>query len=286
MQRGLDSMKKNILLPGAAIAAGAVGFALRKWELATAFEPDTGLAISGAPAAYVLAAWSALVVIALIFLCRGEKESLPYDQAFRAEGCSAYITASVLSGFLLLIGAGVEVMTYPVLIQTARAESGSGFSRLALVLPLLRILLCILGFLCVLLISANLYRGRGKGKEHLPLLGLCVLFCVWLISDYQSRAVDPVVLDYVYEIFAICASLLGLYEMATYSFQTGKPRRTIVLMLLGAYFSLVTLADRHSFADMTRYGFAILFLTAHAALLLGEHHAGEVPAETEAEPHA
>ena len=43
-------MKKEILLPALAAAGGAAGFALRRWELATAFEPDTGLPIAGMPA--------------------------------------------------------------------------------------------------------------------------------------------------------------------------------------------------------------------------------------------
>ena len=43
-------MRKEILLPAVAAAGGVVGFAFRRWELATAFEADTGLPIDGAPA--------------------------------------------------------------------------------------------------------------------------------------------------------------------------------------------------------------------------------------------
>ena len=38
-------MRKEIVLPAATVAVGAAGFLLRRWELATAFEPDTGLHI-------------------------------------------------------------------------------------------------------------------------------------------------------------------------------------------------------------------------------------------------
>ena len=47
------------------------------------------------------------------------------------------------------------------------------------------------------------------------------------------------------------------------------------------YFSLVTLADAHSLADIFRYGFVVLFLTAHAALLLQEHPPAPEPEEAE-----
>ena len=39
-------MRKDILLPGVAVAGGAAGFLLRRWELSTAFEPDTGLPVA------------------------------------------------------------------------------------------------------------------------------------------------------------------------------------------------------------------------------------------------
>ena len=39
----LTHMRKEIVLPVVAAAMGAAGFALRKWELASAFEADTGL---------------------------------------------------------------------------------------------------------------------------------------------------------------------------------------------------------------------------------------------------
>jgi len=286
--KGADLMKKKYLMPGFAVLSGVVGLLLRRWELKTAFEPDTGLPLSGMASTYALMAWSVLVVLVLIALSLREKGAWSYDVAFCAQGDTVYAVAGVLSGFLLLLSAGTELVTYPITYQTIlnTTEDGSPI-WLPLILPLLRIALCLLGFLCVLLIVRNLYGAKGQGREHLPLLGLCALFCVWLISDYQLRSADPVVQDYIYEVFAISTSLLGLYEIATWSFQTGHMRRTLVLSLLGTYFSLVTLADRHSLAELCRCGFAILFLTAHAALLLGEHPAGEMPpAETEAEPYA
>ena len=68
---------------------------------------------------------------------------------------------------------------------------------------------------------------------------------MWLIAAYQVRAGDPVRLDYVYELFAIIASLLGLYFHASFSFEQGPALLACLFSLLGVYFSLVTLADGH-----------------------------------------
>ena len=148
---------------------------------------------------------------------------------------------------------------------------------------LFRSALCFGGFLCTLLWLRALKRGEDKGKESLALLELCFFFCVWLVSDYQARAVDPVVFDYVYEIFAIVFGLLGIYQITGYSFQEGKPRRSVFFCLMGAYFALVTLADRHSLTETLRYGFLVLFLTAHAWMILNTQPAGKRLAKTEAE---
>ena len=150
-------------------------------------------------------------------------------------------------------------------------------------IPPLRVALCLGGCPCVLLWVRQLSReGEGR-RENLALLELCLLFCFWLISDYQVRAADPVVMDYAYEVFAIAASVMAFYYLAGYSFQTGKPRRTLAACLLAAYFSLVTLADGHELTDTLRFGFVILFMVAHAALILSKPNEIEPKALAEEE---
>ena len=64
-------MRKELVLPVTAIAGGAIGFFLRRLELATAFEPDTGLPIQGMPVTWALIALSAAVAVVLLLLCLG-----------------------------------------------------------------------------------------------------------------------------------------------------------------------------------------------------------------------
>ena len=270
-------MRKKILPPILAILWGGVGLALRKWQLASGFEPDTGLPIPGAPAAIALLVWSVLLIPVLILLCRDLGPARPSTQALDARGNSLFLTAVVTGAFLLLVSAGAEAVT---LSATYRASlsllaDGETLGWTAAAMPPLRILLCAAGFPCALAWGQRLARQSEKTRENLVLLELCLLFCVWLISDYQIRAADPVTEDYMYAIFAIVCGLLGLYYIAGWSFQTGKLRRTVVFCLLGPYFSMVTLADSHSLAEITRYAFVILFLTAHAVLFLNPPPEGE-----------
>ena len=80
-------MRKEVLAPLAALVLGAGGFALRKWELATAFEADTGLPIDGAPATMALIVLSVVMAVVLALLCRGKYPAFTgYDQAFQAKG--------------------------------------------------------------------------------------------------------------------------------------------------------------------------------------------------------
>lgn len=288
-------MRKKIPLT-LALLGGAAGFAARKWQLSVGFEPDTHLPIPGAPSAMVPAVLAVLVAAAVLVLIFPNKDRQPASTAFSAAQDNAvYLTAVVLAGFLLLVSAGFEVFSFSEFYGAGSFDESNRVTRIAsMVLPPLRVLFCVVGLPCAVLWGRTLYRGEAP-EEKVSLLGLCFLFCLWLITAYQTRAADPVIMDYVYEVLSIVCSLLGLYCIAGYSFQTGKPRRTVFFCLMGAFFSLVTLADGHTYAEMARLGFAVLFLSAHAALILHqpaaaaavtEDETGAAPgAETEAEDH-
>ncbi len=283
-------MEKKFLPPILALLGGAAGFALRKWQLASGFEADTGLAIPGAPAAMVLMAFSALILLLLLLLCRGEESSLDWETAFAAGRQNALAaTALVLSAMLLLASGGVEIVARSV-NGLFSFEGETAFLRAtALVLSTLRIVLGIGALPCVFFWTRALLRGEG-GRECLSTLEPCLLYCIWLISAYQTRSADPMVQDYLYEVLAIVASLLGLYYIAGHSFGCGKPRRALFFCLAGTYFCLVTLADVHPLADALRFLFAVLYLTAHAALILNhppvERQQLPAEAETEADENA
>ena len=267
-------MRKEIVLPSLAVGGGIVGLLLRRWELATAFEADTGLVTPNMPSTWALIIWSALLAAAFILLCRGKHRSFAggYDAAFAAKGNTVYVTAMVLGGFLLLASAVLNYMGIPAAYAEAVAAVRAGNAQTT---PLFAVLprailgaLAAVSFFCVLSTGRNNYRGEGKGKFSFPLLAPAYMGCIWLIAAYQVRAGDPVRQDYIYELFAIISSLLGLYFMAGFSFERAKVFRSSLFSLLGVYFSLVTLADGHELYVVLLYGFCILSLTANVTALL------------------
>lgn len=267
-------MRKEIVLPSLAVGGGIVGLLLRRWELATAFEADTGLVTPNMPSTWALIIWSALLAAAFILLCRGKHRSFAggYDAAFAAKGNTVYITAMVLAAFLLLASAVLNYMGIPAAYAEAVAAARAGNAQGT---PLFNVLprailgaLAAASFFCVLSTGRNNYRGEGKGKFSFPLLAPAYMGCIWLIAAYQVRAGDPVRQDYIYELFAIISSLLGLYFMAGFSFERAKEFRSSLFSLLGVYFSLVTLADGHELYVVLLYGFCILSLTANVTALL------------------
>lgn len=267
-------MRKEIVLPSLAVGGGIVGLLLRRWELATAFEADTGLVTPNMPSTWALIIWSAVLAVVFILLCRGKHRPFAggYDAAFAAKGNTVYVTAMVLGGFLLLASAVLNYMGIPAAYAEAVAAVRAGNAQGT---PLFNVLprailgaLAAVSFFCVLSTGRNNYRGEGKGKFSFSLLAPAYMGCIWLIAAYQVRAGDPVRQDYIYELFAIIASLLGLYFMAGFSFERAKVFRSSLFSLLGVYFSLVTLADGHELYVVLLYGFCILSLTANVTALL------------------
>lgn len=262
-------MRKSVVLPILAFVGGAGGFLLRRWELASAFEPDTGLPIPGAPAAWALIALSVAMLAVFMGLCRGKHNPFPkgYDGAFAAKGNTLYISAMVLSAALLLVSGVLELMGLSQAYATASMTQG--INPMLSTLPKALLAVLTLGCVfCVLSVGKNGYRGEGKGKFKAALLMPAYMACLWLISAYQTRAGDPVRQDYIYELLAIIAALLGFYFTAGFSFEKkGKVFFAALFSLMGVYLSLTTLADAHDLPTLLLYAFSILYLTAQVTAL-------------------
>ncbi len=261
-------MRKDYILPGLTLAGGAAGFALRRLELQTAFEPLTGLPVPAA-ATWALIAFSLLIAGALLLLCAGVHSLFPggYDEAFRLPGTLS-LTLVISSGFLLGAGGILKLVRLP----DALREHAPYYGRIRLALSalpqLLLTVLCVGAAACVVLTAGRVYRGEAGGARSVMLLLPPYFGCAWLISAYQAKAADPVLLHYIYELLAISAVLLALYFISGFSFEKAKVKRTLYFSLLGVYLSCVTLADSRDLGTLLLFAFAILYLTTYAAALL------------------
>lgn len=284
-------MRKEFLLPALALGGGLAGLALRLWELSSAFEADTGLPVAGALATLVLAGFSAAVLLALVLLCRGTGRGFQgsYDEAFQAAGSTPYLTVMVAAAFLMA-GSGVLLLAQAggVLSESLAASAGAGLGLSGLFQLLLSVgrelLLAILALASaasLFLLGKNNYKGEGKGERSGCLLTPAYTACVWLIVSYLDHSGDPIVLDYVYQLFAVVAAVLGSYFLAGFGYQRPKGFPAAFFSLAAMYFCLVTLADRHTPAELLLYvGYFLYFagsvhvLLAHLARPLGPRMPG------------
>lgn len=284
-------MRKEFLLPALALGGGLAGLALRLWELSSAFEADTGLPVAGAPATLVLAGFSAAVLLALVLLCRGTGRGFQgsYDEAFQAAGSTPYLTVMVAAAFLMA-GSGVLLLAQAggVLSESLAASAGAGLGLSGLFQLLLSVgrelLLAILALASaasLFLLGKNNYKGEGKGERSGCLLTPAYTACVWLIVSYLDHSGDPIVLDYVYQLFTVVAAVLGSYFLAGFGYQRPKGFPAAFFSLAAMYFCLVTLADRHTPAELLLYvGYFLYFagsvhvLLAHLARPLGPRMPG------------
>lgn len=246
-------MLHMILLPLLAIIGGAAGFFLRRWELSTAFNEE-GLP-TGAPATYTLILLCVvLAAIFFLFCLRYKDKPAPSGEAFFCPGNRAYLVFCLIAAALLPAAAVVGLVT----------------ELNALSANLLRVLfwiLCIPSGVCIALSGVRNFRARS-GQYSLALLLPAFICCFWLVVTCQRCAADPVVLNYVYELFAIICTLLSVYFTASLSFVRTKVWPCILFSLLGLFFSIVTSADRHDAASVILLVFAALYQLIHVTVLL------------------
>ena len=262
-------MRKELVLPVTAIVGGAIGFFLRRLELATAFEPDTGLPIEGMPVTWALIALSAAVAVVLLLLCLGVGKGFEggYDQAFRARDAAPYMMGMTAGAFLTAAAGVLLLLKLPGLYAEASLET-SGFPMFSLVPMVLLSVLCLASAWSMLMLGKNNYRGEEKGKYSAWLLIPAYTCCMWLIVSYQEHSGDPIILDYVYQLFSVIAAVLGCYFLSGFGFGRSRPAAAAFFSAEAMYFALVTLADTHEPAFLLLYaGYFFYFAASTVALL-------------------
>ncbi len=245
-------MKKVYLLPAVSLLGGCAGFALRRVQLRTAFEPGSGLPISGAPATLSLLALALLVAAALAALAwRKGSLPMPYEHAFSGGGVS-YLLLAAAGAALTALGAGLTALDW---------RQGGGL------LPLAFVCATLLAAACMALIAGRNHRARWRGQGSVILLAPPFAACLWLMLSYQGWAKDPVISDYVFALFAIMSAMLTYYYMAAYSF--GQPRETLTLLFghLCVFFCIISMADAMALPLRCLFSGAGLFILAQVALL-------------------
>ena len=257
-------MKKSITLPLLAVIAGIGGFALRRWQLATAYNPSTELFQPNAPATMALIAFTAAVVLLFLTLLRRETAPSDYPSAF-STGHSLPLTLGVSGAILLLASFFLCVRGSLSLIEAWDASPMHN----ALPVPLMiTAVMCIPAALATLALAKMNYRG-GHNRYHGILAALPAYASLpWLITLYQENSRQPDTLDYVFTILAAICTVMALYRACAFAYGRARPRMCLFLSLMAVFFNLTSLADGPTFhAVMITLSFTLILLSNSISLL-------------------
>lgn len=262
-------MKKNIALPVLALAGGVAGFFLRRWQLDSAYRPDTGLFVHGTPATCALLGLTALLAALFLVLLREKREGLDdFLPAFGSPGAGQMTLFA--AAWILLLAAGIFGMADG--FQTLRLWRASP-EAYQLSLPVSQLLtggLCVLAGLGVLSMGRMAYRGIlvDSGCFLSPFPALAAL--VWLFSTHLKHGTEPVLMKYAFTLFAALLFTLAHYYAAGFLYGRPRPRLTVFCALMGTAVGIVSLADRPDrFTAIATAAFALSALALARALLGG-----------------
>lgn len=247
-------MLKKYLLLLVAVLGGAGGLVLRRMQLEKAFEPDTGLPIPGAPATWMIALFS-LVVLALLFalsLMAGRRDTHPVVVPEKKKTPLLALLCFTASAALALAAAILDFRAWQVYSALPLSET-----RLSIMLLLFASLTVLSGAAIFLI---GLQHHRGKTLVHSALLLLPAYGnCLWLLYSYQRWVSDPIIGDYIFALFAIMSGMLAHYFIAAHSFQ--KPRGAALLLFtsIAIFTSFISLSYGGRMADTFLFAAQILY---------------------------
>ena len=241
------------------LTAAVAAAALRRWQLASAFEGPSGLPISGAPASVTLAC--VLVMAAAWFLILAVHQPLSHrpkapgqahrwDLIFLDAGDPVYPILVVLAAFLALGAAPFLLRTglaqwqeyqkvRELLAQGIDAQLPTNNGMLAMATAAG----ALLSFLGLLQMGRDgLHPGRrGKGGFSAALPGTAG--CVWLMESFRGHAANPVQWDYAPLLLAIVCGMLFYMDFAGMSTSAARPRRLLWMAAIVSALAEHTLAD-------------------------------------------
>ena len=252
-----------------ALSAALIAALLRWWQLRSAFEPDTGLAVPLAQASVILAcvlvmaaAWFVILALYQPVVKRPFHlgQAHRWDQVFLDAGDPVYPLLVVSAAFLALAAAPVLLPAGFRLWRTYRAAMAAIAQGLSVQAPSNNGVLVIataagavLAFLGLLQMGRDgLHPGqRGKGGFSAALPGIAG--CIWLMESFRGHAANPVLWDYAPLLLAITCGMLFYMDFAGMSAGAARPRRLLWMAAMTLVLSgpaMVSAAASGSLGDL------------------------------------
>lgn len=262
-------MRRDIFLPVLAVAGGVAGFFLRRWQLASAYDPETELFVHSAPATRALLGLTALLALAFLLAVLKKKEGL--DDFLPAFGSpsTGQMTIFAAAG-LLMMAAGMAGLFSGLQAIQLWQLAPEEYQLSTLATRLLAAALCLPAGNAVLLMGRMAYRGElDKLACFLsPFPALAAL--VWLFSTHLEHGTEPVLMKYALGLFAALLLTLAHYCVAGFLYGKPRPRGTLFFALTGVALGITALADGPDlFAAVATAAFSLSALGFARALLAG-----------------
>ncbi|MEG1999771.1 MAG: hypothetical protein RR053_00055 [Evtepia sp.] len=247
-------VKKHFYLPILAFLGSVGGLALRKWQLASAFDPISGLPIGGRPASAAMLIFSVFFCgILLWFSIRKEVVTDELQETQKVQPIPTkrpmLVQMSMMaSAFLTLIGAFVMIRRF-----------------LTKELSPLWLLVGILFVLSAFSVVLRLFKPEtGRNALLIP----AFTTCIWLMASYQAWAQSPSESEYVFTLLAVVFAMLAHYYLASLSFDRPHTGPASFFCLASVYCALVCLADGQNLETLLLMLSLVLYFIPSVFLLL------------------
>lgn len=236
-----------------AAAAALIAAALRRWQLSSAFEEATGLAIRGAQASVIL--MCVLIIAGAWFVLlsmhqrpaqpRKPGQAYPWDLVFLGTGDRVFPMLEIAAAFLaiasvpilFIVGVGQFQLYQEALTAHVQPPTNNGMLTLATAAG------AFLAALGLLQMGRDGLRPgrRGRGGFAAALPG--VAGCIWLMESFRAHAANPVQWDYAPQLIAIVLGMGFYMDFAGMSAGVARPRRLLWMAGMTVIFSAVSLVS-------------------------------------------
>ena len=234
------------------LVLGIFGAFFRWLQNANAFDAETGCAIPGHGTSIVFLIYCILAVAAIFVLTLGWFRRFDFENSVAAlrdftpiPMILCWILGIVFAVASCVVLFGSDLSRFPA----AQRLLGAGGILAGLCFPFL----------------PTKKDGTAQSFGSVAAGAAVIFFCYWLLFCYRSHADDPVLWRFATEIFAVASAAAAFYYIAAFHYRAGHGLRALLAVQLAAFFNIVCLFDRRSFA------FGLMFLITAVLILLMEY---------------
>lgn len=275
-------MKKGFFLFELTIFAGLLAGITRALQLAFAFDGETQLLEKHPSTTFLLCVVGVFTVVAVLLSARASK----YEPGETEPPSALWLVIELAAAASLLFSSGYELYSL--------RES---FHAVILIFNLLGV------FAALSILVSAVYTRKGILTASTGFYYTVPIFwcCFALVLDFWSHSANPVILSFVFMMFALIFTALSTHAAAGYFFGRPRRRRSMAFCAFGVFFSLMTFVSLVAYpffeeseatvkvavttpGTLTKLGFMILHLIALYCAVAG--NALRRPSEAGPQPEA